>query len=125
MTRVKAAELDDWRHEARIKGRLQDLYFIPYLLSPKGQVELRLDFIVAEDQEKAFERCQRCAYFNPLQEDDSILAVDGQPISSSYDLLAASAGGHVLADRPTRSKGHSKSFWKEADHDFENQLNLQ
>ncbi len=125
MTPVQTAELDDWQHEADIKGRLQDLYFIPYLLSPKGQVELRLDFIVPEDQEKAFERCQRCAHFNPLQEDDQILAVDGQSVSSSYDLLQRLQERHVLLIVQRDLAAIEKVSWKDADRDFEQLLNLQ
>jgi len=122
---VQQAELDDWQHEAEIKGRLQDLYFIPYLLSPKGQVEMRLDFIVAEDQEKAFERCQRCAHFNPLQEDDQILAVDGQSVSSSYDLLQNLQERHVLLIVQRDPAAVQKVSTKDADQDFESLLNLQ
>jgi regulator of sigma E protease len=125
MTPVQRAELDDWQHEAGIKGRLQDLYFIPYLLSPKGQVEMRLDFIVAEDQEKAFARCQRCAYFNPLQEDDRILAVDGQSVTSSYDLLQYLQERHVLIIVQRDPSAVQKVSWKEADRDFESLLNLE
>lgn len=125
MTPVQRAELDDWQHEAGIKGRLQDLYFIPYLLSPKGQVEMRLDFIVAEDQEKAFDRCQRCGYFSPLQEDDQVLAVDGQPVSSSYDLLQDLQERHSLLIVQRDPAAIQKVSAKEADQDFESLLNLQ
>jgi len=125
MTPVQRAELDDWQHEAQIKGRLQDLYFIPYLLSPKGQIEQRLDFIVHEDQEKAFERCQRCAHFNPLQEDDQVLAVDGQPVHSSYDLLQHLQERHVLLIVQRDPLAIEKVSWKQADQDFESLLNLQ
>ena len=59
-------EIDDWQHEASLKGRLQDLYFIPYNLSPTAAVEGRLQFIDEEDQVKAFQKCTRCAYFNHL-----------------------------------------------------------
>lgn len=124
MTPVQKAELDDWQHEANLKGRLQDLYFIPYLLSPRAQVELRLDFIVPEDQERAFERCQRCAYFNPLQEDDQILAVDGQPVTSSYDLLQNLQNRRVLLIVQRDSNAIQKVSWKDADLDFESRVHL-
>ena len=124
MTPVQRAELDDWQHEADIKGRLQDLYFIPYLLSPNGDVEMRLDFIDKNDQEKAFERCQRCSYFNPLQEGDRILAVDGRPISSSYDLLNLLQTRRVLIIVQRNPVATQKIAWNEADHDFEEQMNL-
>ena len=109
MTPVQMAELDDWQHEAGIKGRLQDLYFIPYLLSPNGEVELRLEFVDKNDQEKAFESCQRCAYFNPLQEDDVVLAVEWAAhffVLRSFD-FPANAGS--LIDCAARLVCYSKN----------------
>jgi regulator of sigma E protease len=87
MSTWEKGEVDDWQHEANIHTKLQDLSFIPYSLSPDCEVERRLTFIDEEDQIRAFQRCQRCSYFNPLQEGDRILAVDGQRVLSSSDLL--------------------------------------
>ncbi|MBF8262723.1 MAG: yaeL [Parachlamydiales bacterium] len=125
MTRVQRAEMDDWQHEAGIKGRLQDLYFIPYLLSPKASVEMRLSFIDAADQEKAFDRCQRCSYFNPLQEDDIILAVDGKTIDSSYSFLQQLQERRVMLIMQRDFAAIAKVLWKDADRQFEDSLNLQ
>lgn len=80
-------ELDDWQHEASLKGHLQDLFFIPYTLSPHCTVEGRLPFIDEQDESRAFQTCQRCAYFHPLQEGDQILAIDGQLVRNSFELL--------------------------------------
>jgi regulator of sigma E protease len=80
-------EVDDWRHEAQIPVRLQDITFIPYTLTNDCVVQSRLDFIDEKEQLTAFTKCQRCSYFHPLQEGDRILAVDGMSVSSSYDLL--------------------------------------
>lgn len=124
MTAVQRAELDDWQHEAGIEGRLQDLYFIPYLLSPKGQVEMRLDFIDEKDHEKAFQKCQRCAYFNPLQEDDVILAVDGTRVNSSYQILDNLQERRVLLIVQRDEDAVRKISWKNEDLDFEEHLNL-
>lgn len=87
MSQWERGEIDDWQHEAGIRARLQDLTFIPYSLSFDAKVERRLSFIDESEQIKAFQNCQRCAYFNPLQEGDRILALNGQHIDSSYDLL--------------------------------------
>lgn len=87
MTSWEKGELDDWQHEAGIRGKLQDLAFIPYSLSQEVTVEARLDFIYENDQIKVFQHCERCSYFNPLQEGDRIIAVDGQPVFSSHELL--------------------------------------
>ncbi len=112
-------EIDDWQHEAGLKGRLQDLYFIPYNLSPTVAVESRLQFIDEEDQTKAFQRCQRCAYFNPLQEGDQILAVDGKPVHSSYELLDRLQSRNVLLIVERDPQAIRKILWKDADHEFD------
>ncbi len=112
-------ELDDWQHEAEIKGRLSDLYFIPYLLSPTASVEGRIGFIDEEDQIKAFLKCKRCAYFNPLQEGDQILAVDGHPIESSYELLNQLQTRHVLVIVERNQEIGQKVLWKAADSQFD------
>lgn len=87
LTLPEKGEIDDWQHEAALKGALADLYFIPYNLSPTLDVESRIRFIDETDQKKAFEICERCAYFTPLEEGDRIIAVDGQPIHTPYQLL--------------------------------------
>jgi regulator of sigma E protease len=96
MSAWEKGEVDDWQHEAGIKTKLQDLNFIPYSLSPDCVVEARLAFIDEADQVRSFQRCQRCSYFNPLQEGDRILAIDGQTVSSSFDLLQKLQERHVL-----------------------------
>ncbi|MBS0626344.1 MAG: site-2 protease family protein [Verrucomicrobia bacterium] len=81
------AEIDDWQHEANIKAKLADLWFVPYSLSPTCGIESRLAFIDDLDQKKAFQTCDRCSYFNPLQEGDVILAVNSHPVQNSYEFL--------------------------------------
>lgn len=97
ITAVEKGEMGDWQHEANLKGRLQDLSFIPYALSPTCEVEGLLPFIETQDHKKAFEICERCSYFHPLQEGDQILAIDGSSVSTAYDLLTRLQTRHVLA----------------------------
>ena len=112
-------EVDDWQHEAGIRSRVQDLSFIPYSLSPDARVEHRLDFIEEKDQAKAFQTCQRCSYFNPLQEGDKILAVDGQTVGSSYDLLRELQTRRVLMIVERNPAMLSPVSWTTAESDFE------
>lgn len=119
MTPSEWGELDDWQHEAGIRGKLQDLYFIPYALSPSGEVEKRLEFIDEEDQVRAFQRCQRCAYFNPLQEGDQILALDGTPVDDAYTLLQNLQTRHVLLIVERNPKSVQKVLWNQADRQFD------
>ncbi|HSX26820.1 MAG TPA: site-2 protease family protein [Chlamydiales bacterium] len=123
MSAYEKGEIDDWQHEAGIRGRIQDLYFIPYNLSPNASVESRLEFIDEEDQTKAFKRCERCAYFNPLQEGDQILAVDGQTIRSSYEFLERLQSRHALVIVERNPEAIQKVLWTQADPQFD-QFNI-
>jgi regulator of sigma E protease len=89
-------EVSDWQHETGLKGRIQDLSFIPYTVSSNCVVESRLDFIDEADQVKAFQKCQRCGYFNPLQSGDKILGIDGKSVENSYQLLEQLQIRHTL-----------------------------
>lgn len=120
MSAIEKAEIGDWQYESGLKTKFQDLYFIPYNLSPSGQVEGRLSFIDETDQRKAFENCERCTYFHPLQEGDQILAVDGIPVKTSFELLDLLQTRRVLAI-VERDPSTSKSvLWTESDRQFEN-----
>jgi regulator of sigma E protease len=114
MSAYERGEIDDWQHEAGLKGRLQDLYFVPYNFSPSASVEKHLEFIDREDQIKAFDRCERCAYFNPLQEGDQVIAVDGKRIDSSYELLQALQTRKVLLIVQRDPEAIEKINWTQA-----------
>jgi len=114
-------EIDDWQHEAGIRTRLQDLAFIPYNLSSDARVENRLQFIDEKDQQKAFQSCQRCSYFNPLQEGDRIVAVDGQPVDSSYELLRELQTRRVLMIVERDPALQTPISWKTAETEFGNE----
>ena len=119
MTTSERGEVDDWQHEAGLKGRLQDLAFIPYNLSPTVEVEGRIDFIDENDQLRSFKQCERCAFFNPLNEGDKILAVDGTPVSTSYELLQALQSRRALLIVQRDPALVNRPSWKQADVGFE------
>ncbi len=119
MSSYERAEIDDWQHEVGIKGRLQDLSFIPYNLSPSCEIESRLSFIDEQEQIKAFQQCQRCAYFNPLQEGDVILAVDSHPVKTAYDLLERLQKREVLLIVERNPESVQKVLWTKADQEFD------
>src|SRR3989344_376743 len=112
-------EFDDWQHEAGLKGRLQDLFFIPYTLSPNGTVEGRLQFTDEQDQSRAFQACERCAYFNPLQEGDRILAIDGHPIHNSFELLEQLQTSRLLLIVQRDPALNKPISWSKADAEYE------
>jgi regulator of sigma E protease len=119
-TPADRAEIGDWQHEAGLKGKVQELYFIPYRLSQGAVVEGRLAFIDQADQEKAWEGCVRCRHSAVLQEDDRIVAVDGLPIHTAYDLLETLQTRRVLAivQRPA-APAAALLPWTEADRSFD------
>lgn len=119
MSFVEKAEIDDWQHETGLKGRLQDLAFIPYNLSPDCVVESRLSFIDELDQAKAFEPCQRCASFKPLQEGDKILAIDGAPVHNAYQFLQAIQTRKVLIIVDRDLDLVNTVLWTKADGQFD------
>ncbi len=119
MNAIEKAEIGDWQYEAGLKSKFQDLYFIPYNLSPTGQVEGQLGFIDEMDQRKAFENCERCAFFMPLQEGDQILAIDGISVKTSYELLDLLQTRRVLAIVDRDPKDEKAVLWTKADAQFE------
>ena len=119
MSAIEKAEVGDWQHEAGLKTRFQDLFFIPYNLSPSCQVEGRLSFIDELDQKKAFESCERCAHFNPLIEGDQILAIDGIPVKTSYELLDRLQTRRVLAMVDRDVAALAPILWTKADAQFQ------
>ena len=118
MTMPEKGEIDDWQHEAGLKNKFQDLYFIPYNLSPSLMVESRLGFIDQQDQAKAFKPCKRCKYFRPLEEGDEILAVDGKRVQTPYELLTVLQQRHVLMIVERNPELSQKILWTKADDQF-------
>lgn len=119
LSMIEKAEIGDWQHEAGLKARFQDLYFIPYNLSPHCVVENRFSFIDEEDQKKAFESCERCSHFYPLQEGDQILAVDGTPVQTSYELLNELQTRRVLVVVDRNPSALAPVLWTKADAQFQ------
>ena len=119
LTLPERGEIDDWQHEAHLKGRLPDLYFIPYNLSPSMAVEGSLSFIDGQDRAKAFQPCERCSFFVPLREGDKILAIDGRPVKAPYELLQAIQERRILLIVDRDPSIAQKILWTDADQQFD------
>lgn len=119
MTPPERGEIDDWQHEAGLKGTLSDLFFIPYNLSPTLDVESGIRFIDEADQKRAFEVCQRCPFFRPLQEGDRILAVDDKRIDTPHELLSELQKRKVLIIVDRDASIGEKVLWTDADAQFD------
>lgn len=81
-------ELIDWQYEGQLNNtRMQKLFFIPYALNDDAVVERELQFIDKEKNADAFPQNLESDKDKPLQPGDIIVAVDGKPISHSYELF--------------------------------------
>jgi len=81
-------ELDDWRHEAKLTSKVDQIAFIPYRLSSSGIIESPIGFIDEKSEpQNTFEPAKRSSIEIPLQKGDKIVAIQGERISSSYQLL--------------------------------------
>jgi regulator of sigma E protease len=107
-------EIDDWQHEAGLTVRFDDLYFIPYNLSPTLEVEGRLQFIDQFDSEREYGNLDSKA----LEEGDQILAVNGKPISSPYEFLTDLQTHRILMIIERNPSFASKVSALQADEDL-------
>ncbi len=111
------AELEDWQHEAGIKGRASELFFIPYNLSQDNRIENAFSYLNKESIEQQPAAEARYPLEIPLQTGDRVMAVDGLPVASSYELLNLLQSRHIqiIVDREGPVVPVS---WKDADKTF-------
>lgn len=89
-------ELTDWQYEAGLNGtKLAKLYTIPYNLTNDCVVEGDLKFIDKEKEQEAFPQHPFSSNETTLLPKDKIIAIDGFPVKTSYDLLAKLQTHHV------------------------------
>lgn len=82
-------EMIDWQYEAGINSRrFQDLWAIPYNLTYDCVVEGELRFVDSENQEEAFPVHLFSDKEESLRPGDRIIAVQGQPVTRSYEILS-------------------------------------
>lgn len=83
-------ELFDWQFEAKLKSnKLANLLFCPYNLNADCVVESPLALIDPDRQSEAFPDVVESELEEPLRPGDRIVAVDGQRVEYSYELLTA------------------------------------
>ena len=80
-------EFDDWQHEIGIKGDPQELYFTPYVLDNKGYVRNTTPFIDEDLVEKSPQSVEQTPFQQPLKTGDRIIAVDGAPVKTVFQIL--------------------------------------
>jgi len=117
------AELDDWHYAAGIREKINNLYFIPYVLSSNLVVEKPLSFINDEAEESTVREKRRTSHLDILlRKGDQIVAVDGLATQSGYDLIERLQTKHVqlIVKRAEQKKALS---WKDEDRVFINSIN--
>ncbi len=89
LSNVEAAELEDWQHEAGIKGALKDLQYIPYELTASGTVVKPLYFM-GDDllKHSIYDKVDQGLNV-ALREGDQILSIDGQKMSGRLGIFRA------------------------------------
>ncbi|MEI6243086.1 MAG: site-2 protease family protein [Chlamydiota bacterium] len=110
------SEIDDWKHEAKLKERVGDLYVLPYQLDENMTIQGPVEFVDEGLQKKVFTIDERNPLEKALQKGDQILSVAGNPITSPSGLLQELQDRKVLL--VVERKGHPIS-WKEVDQEFE------
>lgn len=117
-------ELIDWQFEARLNGvKFQKLYTLPYNLNNTCLVEGPVKFIDKDNEEEAFSKHPYSVLEMPLEVGDKIIAIDGIPVTYSFEILSRLQQHHVniVVQRGVDvEKLHS---WQDATTDFDRQFN--
>jgi len=111
-------ELDDWREEAKLNSRVEELMYIPYSISSNGTVEQPFGFIDDESQSKLyFEAPERSESTRALAPGDRILAVRGKPVHTGFEILKEiqTPTSSIIIKREDK---HKRLSWKRADEGF-------
>lgn len=111
------AEIEDWQHEAKIKGKPSDLFFIPYELTNDCRIVSSYSYLNEDNLEQKPVASERSALEVPLAPGDRVIAVDGLAVSSTYEMMDLLQSRHIQI---IVKKDHSKGYvsWKDADKAF-------
>jgi len=112
-------ELEDWSHEAGLKPfRVEQLYFIPYLLTHDNVVIDPLAFMNRDAEETRPVHQFRHPLSQLLQPGDRIVAVDGVAVAQGSELLKNLQNRKALMI-VQRENNRPISSWKSADALFQ------
>lgn len=117
-------ELVDWQFEAHLNTvKSPKLYMLPYNLNNEGIVEGRVKFIDNDNEKEAFPEQLYSSLEETLLPGDRIVAVDGIPVTHSYEILSLLQQKHVNMVVERNSNLKKALSLEEADQAFENQFN--
>ena len=117
------AEFDDWQNEAGLASKVAQLYFIPYTLTTQCVVENTLFYVGKNLEKQEYKPDARKKLGNLLEKGDTIVAVDGEAVTTSFDLLAKLQNRKALTIVQRAPKAPLIS-WKTADAFFENSFQI-
>lgn len=118
-------ELIDWQFEARLNNKkFQKLYTLPYNLNNTGEVEGPVKFIDRDAEKEAFSQHPYSSLEAPLEKGDKILAIDGIPVTYSYQILDLLQQKQVNMVVERGASLHQKISSNEADEAFDHQFNM-
>lgn len=117
------AELDDWKNINKLTGKLDQLYFIPYNLTPNGTVESSLSYVNKDSKETVHKDAFRSQWEIPLEVNDKIIAIDGTPVTSASQVMQSlqTKKVHVIVKRKATPPLVS---WKKADTLFKDAIQV-
>ncbi|HNA61756.1 MAG TPA: RIP metalloprotease RseP [Rhabdochlamydiaceae bacterium] len=115
-------ELGDLQHAAGLKAKINQLFFIPYLVNQQGVVETAIAYMNQEAEEVKPSDQFRQPLTQILRPGDRIIAVDGVPIANSQELLSKLQTRHALIIVERGEKATVPS-WEKADQIFEKSFN--
>ena len=104
LSEEQKSELDDWKHESGLKGKVSQLFFIPYFITNDAIIESPLK-----------------NGFSELEKGDKVVAVDGFPVASSRELLKQIQSRH-LQIVVQRGEKTSPMPWQASDAEFEKEM---
>ncbi|NGX38453.1 MAG: hypothetical protein K1000chlam2_01627, partial [Chlamydiae bacterium] len=124
LTTAEKDEIDDWRDEAKLKAKVDDLKYIPYSINADGEVQGALGYIDEKSRSKLnFKAGDRAQSEIPLEQGDQILAIQGQKVTSGYDLLKELQAPKTLLIVRKIEKG-KPVLWTDADKGFQGSFDV-
>jgi regulator of sigma E protease len=117
-------ELTDWQYEAGLNNvKLQKLYTIPYHLTNDGVVVGDVKVIDKEKEKELFPEKAFAANETKLLPRDKIIAIDGTPVKTSYDLLANLQHRKINIIVERNADNAKEISWKKEDGDYDKTIN--
>lgn len=122
-------ELTDWQFESQLNQvKFQKLLVIPYNLNNQCTVESLVKFVDPDKNLDLVSLDTMSSVESPLEVGDKIIAVDGIPVSHSFELLARLQQRHVnvIVERSEKAVevGQGAPNWTTADELFDHEYNL-